>query len=365
MAKRTNITLRADPDWLRTIGRLLNVLGRGHGDIDRSSLLRHSLTKEAIFFLDAPYVCTRAQHFILILGNGDIHHRRVETLELRDATELLRFNVRMIPEMRTKLLYKSGADSIEESIRAIREHWLLNYFGAWRGNQIGGVPLGESTDLHGLAEKSAALTIRQPQDTLITRESIAVWKDHVQYVESAGDLSDDRIATVIGVPTLDLNIYVAVDRELYSANPSTFRSAAVGIQYRNSESARISRRVLGSEAKKSSWYEDRFPKQIAKHVDKEYISTSKEVLLKFREYKNRLANICSGERIGQEGNRIVSPSVDRNRLDGIELPESYLFGHFRWPMPYLGVEVSVTWNKPERASHKTQEFLIADNSVSQ
>lgn len=337
-----NLTVRVNEAWLDMLSRLLNIVARGRGR-DRSRLIRQLLAKEAALWLDSPYVVTRADHFILVRGNGDVFYRAFQRLELKAARARLPTGIEMKPERQA--YYQDKYRGSQDPAAMIKGHWLINHFSVWEGEDFANrEPLSSLTDRDGLTSKWVDLPIDQGQDVVVTREIIAGFKDYVQKKEAKNDTTDDRGGICIDIPTINFSVTIVVDCDLYHSDESIYNSAAVGYEFRNRESALLRVKQFDSHDDPISWREDRHPE--AKNPGTEHDKSVREVTKAFETLKLRLDYLAHEETLGIDGRKIVEDEHVRAALRSIRLPEKFLFGRLLWPMPYQGLEVCLTWNKP-------------------
>lgn len=334
------INLRVSKEWNRRASNALNVLGRPLA-LDRSGLIRLAVDQEEILFCHSPYVALSARHFVFASGSGDIHYWAEEELRLLEQRHLLPFEIRLKPPARRRFL--ESATNLEE----VRSRWLVNYFSARDKGRPEGDIRSDDVDELGISEKAVDLRIERGQGVPLIRERLCVVRDFVRE-EEAGDTSPENASIPIEIPTIDLRIYVLVDRSLYQHEPQLYSSARVGCDFRNLDSGRFQRHTLGFGDNQTSFYGEIFPESEADHEDSLYRDTVTRVQDVAEEYLRRLHRISSPGAKTMAGTVIIGDESVRTQLHGLSLPSDYLFGEFRWAKPYLGTVVNVTWNRPSK-----------------
>ena len=96
-----------------------------------------------------------------------------------------------------------------------------------------------------------------------------------------------------------------------------------------------------------NWVGERYPEEDAHYVGPEYGPTSAAVQESFAALKERILLLADPEVLAQDQRSVVESEKARAALRAIRLPERFLFGRLTWAMPYPGLEICVTWNKPD------------------
>src|SRR5262249_2905242 len=72
---------------------------------------------------------------------------------------------------------------------------------------------------------------------------------------------------------------------------------------------------------------------------------SEEVLDEIRSFKERIQSLAQSD----VADGPVVPKKQRPLLeDALKIPEQFLYYRLDWPSPHLGIEVCVSWQKPEK-----------------
>lgn len=334
--KSKNITVRVSEEWLSTLERLLNVVSEGQSH-DRSRLIRQLVSEESAFWLDSPYVALSSEYFILISGDRTGYYRMLQRLQLEAMRAKLPCIVKIKPERQEAWIQRYRGVSHEADL--IRDHWLINHFAVWLGEDTSSDPLASHVDRHGITGKLADLDTRQAKGTRLTREIIVANRDFVQR-KRGDDFTADRADIGIDIPTLNVDIIVVVDLDLYEGAATPI----LGYELRNREGARLEERQPGSEANKIDWVEERYPE--AAHVGPAFGPTLNSTKEAFDAFRNRVQYLAAEGTFASDGRQVVESEETRRKLRSIELPERFLFGRLRWQMPLPSLQVCLTWNKP-------------------
>ena len=343
-----NLTVRVNDHWIDRLDLLMNVVSRSKR-FDRSTVVRQVVTRDADLWLDSPYISTASRHFIFVSASGDVYYRAVELLFLNNKRLRLPVSLEMKPEK--QVFYENSYEGAGNEISRIRDHWMLNVFSVWKGDRMDGSPIAQIVDRRGITKKAADIPIHQAKDFTVVRETIVALRDYVQRKSDAGllfeegDIGDDRGDVAIEIPTLDLDLQIVVDLDLYGNNPSLSASAAVDYELRNRESALFQRRNFGGEENPIGWTKDRWPG--GKFHGPKYESVVETIQGSFGELSARLLALTSETELVGDGRPVVENAAAREVLRSLSLPRSYLFGHLTWPIPCQGLEVCLTWNKPD------------------
>jgi len=335
----TTINLRVSIEWERRVANALNILAQPLR-ADRSELIRIAMDEEEILYCHSPYIAMKALFFILVTRDGTLHYWTEEWIRLLERRLLLPFSTYLKPP--TRKYYLDTARTTED----LKSRWLLNYFAARDEGQEHDSPRADDVDNIGLLEKAVDLRIDRGEGVPLIRERFAILDDFVRN-EVIGDTSPENAGVPIEIPTLDCRIHLLVDRDLYADDPILYRSARVGYDFRNLDGARFQRDLLGFGNNEATFYGDVFPE---KDADYSKDSAYKETLAAVREsagrYFERLQHLITAEARTKSGHPIVADDDVRRRLQETPIPKRFLFGEFRWPKPYIGTVVNVTWNRP-------------------
>jgi hypothetical protein len=339
MTMGRNITVRVPDSLVDRVDGLMNVMAtKGSGD--RSRVIRQFLAKESSVWLTSPYFCSQAHHFIYVSATGNIAYRGVQHLDINYERYKLPSLFRMSEERKNHYrgLFPEEGDEAEMH----RKVWMLNHFAAWEGSSISGTPLDACTDRVGQIDKFADLVVDVPQDTLVTRETIIALKDGAARREG-DDIADDRFDIPMDLPSLNVDIQIMVDLDLYSQDTKLRRASAIGRQYRNAEGALLREPHAGNRDNPVAWRRDRCP--ATKYSSKEYQRNIAAVEQSFTEMKERISSLVDGAGADARGNSVAYDESARSLLTDFEMPKRYIFGWLSWPMPFQGWKICLTWNR--------------------
>lgn len=321
----------ADNLW-NALGDLAHELGY---DEDKrgahSALIREMVASAVAKWRHSPYVCRSARYVAFVTRRGEVLYRSLQILKLNSDRQLLPCSLEVKPE---KIRYYQT--SCPEGIGLgewIRDHWLLNYFAAWRGQAVGGRLLSHSVDRAGADSKKADLAVNLMAGRFVTRETVAVLRDYVQWDQ--GQSGYDRADFPIDIPTHELEIVVAVDADLYrnSSTPGE-EISPLALEFRNRESARLpEKEVVFVPEMRAAELAGRAPRD----------EGATEVADSLDELANRVAEVAGSE--VADGPVLDADSMQKV-LTLLERPRDFLFYTLRWRSPHLGLEVCVRWEKP-------------------
>jgi hypothetical protein len=220
--------------------------------------------------------------------------------------------------------------------------WLFNHFSVWSGKKdphdldaFQQAPLSSHVDTYGTTSKNADLAVHAIGGRSLTREVIAGLCDYVQRKE-VGTPIFDRIETPIDIPTINLELSVIVDQELFDPNDIDEMSN-LALEFRNRESARF-------EGKEVALFAGTDIEELSgRSVNND--EGADAMLLKVRRLRQRVDAILKNPETTKRPKTERSP--DRNEiLSRLELPKHFLYYRLRWPFPHLGIEACVRWEKP-------------------
>ena len=336
-----NINARVNEVLSHRFGRLLNVVAQGKRGAS-SRFVRQTIEKEAVYWLDSPYVSTSSYHFVLITAAGDAYYRALQEFEMNTKRHKLPAAIRMKQEKQAD--YCTRYEGLEDEAALIRSHWLINHFAAWEGSDTSRKPISSHVDRLGIVEKTADLRVEMSESERVTREIMVGNRDYVQRTPGQ-DTAVDRAGVPITVPTMNLDLQIVLDLDLYKGNRSRLAPAAVGYEVRNLESARLESRQIGAEGNVIDWVEDSYPEP--KYKGSEVKPTLEEISHSIKTFKGRLDYLSSESTASDDGRAVVENDDARKTLKEVNVPRRFLFGRLKWPRPFQGLEVCVTWKKPE------------------
>jgi hypothetical protein len=350
MTMSVSLNMRVSKIWDNKLSRLVRVLN-SWTKIDRSQLIRRLLVKEASLWLDAPYICTKADHVLLILRNGDVCLRSLETLLLRAARLRLPASLQMKPEKQREIEVRYFDKPDQAGL--IRSEWILNHFSAWPDTPKATAPMAQDVDRYGLLTKSCDLEINRAAGERVIRETVVVLRDYVQRREASRlrasehdptELtSRDRGGVPIDIPALNLSFLTLLDDGVYEDTLATV-APELDFELRNRESARLQGGLADLEDNPITWVQGRST------MTEREPTLEPEELSNVRETGQRLIDRVRGlaqeDCLAPDGHPVVTKGLDREALRGLTLPAHYQYGKLEWAMPYEGLEVCVTWPKP-------------------
>jgi len=342
MLQKKNVTLRASKSWQADLDEFLNrVAERRRGD--QSRMIRQIVAKDAKWWLRSPYVVTKAKVFATVTRDGDLIYRSTEQLRMNAHRQKLPAWFEMKPEKKAYFRGEYAGDTNEAE--RIRNHWLLNHCAIWKGTNTDVDPVVKATDRLGICSKSVDMQVDARNDSTLTREVLVVLQDYTQRRSHAPDdqaLADDRCDIEMKLPTKDLDVQVLVDRDLYPPGSRQHADADLGFEFRNEENALFPSREIDVEDNEIDWGHDKYPE--THYEQRSYKRTVEAVTASFASLKERLHVLSQPDYKTSDGIVLVNDEAARTRLQSFELPESHLFGRLRWPMPYQGLSLCMTWN---------------------
>jgi hypothetical protein len=309
-----------------------------------SRLVREMVSAAATKWQESPYVARSAKNLVLVTRDGNLFYRQVQVLKLNKKRDRL-------PCLLDFQAFRR-ADIGGEAWR--QQRWLLNHFAVWHGEgAASGELLDTWVDRHGTDAKVADLLVNQGAERILTREIVAGLEDYVQWKGSQRE--EDRIDFPIDIPTLNLEIIVIVDTDLYRKTARTDSDRKeipnLRLEFRNRELARLESDAFGRDnfnridAPVLGKCLGKLPDNPAAKSRKRNPPPEAELWARLVEFKLRLdhlveANVVSGP--------VVSPNERQALRNAFTIPDSFLYYKLVWPSPYFGIEVGIQWEKPEK-----------------
>lgn len=344
-----NCQVRMSP----TLWSQLGEVAQEHGYQDprgrHSAIIREFLGSATAIWRNSPYVCRSSHNTVYVTRDGDIFARDVQELRLNTARERLPCSIEMKAEKRDDYhsKYKKSSPGKRKTrpksdeFQWFLSRWLFNHFSAWSGkkdpydlNAFQQAPLSSHIDTYGTTSKSADLAVHAIGGRSLTREVIVGLRDYVQWKE-AGTPIFDRIETPIDIPTINLELSVVIDQELFSAMDVSEMSN-LALEFRNRESARFE----GKEVALSAGTE--IDELSGRSMNND--EGADEMLLRIRRLRQRVDTILKN--LETSGSTLATGFDKSDILNRLELPKHFFYYRLRWPYPQLGIETCVRWEKP-------------------
>jgi hypothetical protein len=330
MSENRNFTLRVSDSWIRT----LDTLTGKFKPKKRSQVLRELVAREERFWELAPYTADETRILVLVPSTGNKLYWLRQQLRIHAECTDLPFLIGI------KVSWKKHFED-EDNIdpQAVRDKWLINYFSAWSGTRVGEELIAQDSDRLGTVFKYTEIPVNQQPESALTKEIIASFDEYVAKYEP-DVYTHDRSDVAIDIPTLNFEIQVIVDLDLYNDEKQR-RFAGLACELRNRDSFKIS---TGPTSLGIEWDKGRYPleESAAPHT----IDVLERVKKSIEDLRGRLERLTSDDAHALDGQPIVQKSEHRQALRSLALPDQFLFGRVRWEHPLPSMVVSVTWNRP-------------------
>lgn len=340
--RERNCQIRMPSALWNRVGEISQELGYKDARGGRSAVIREMVSAAAANWAYAPYVCRSAQHVVYVSREGDVFHRQVQVIRVNSNRRNIPCFIDMKPEKRE--YYSQRHVVTHDEHRSFLDQWLINYFAAWAGKKDAADveafqenPLNSYVDTFGTTSKSADLAVHAVGGRFLTREIVVGLRDYVQWKEPDTPIFD-RIDIPIDIPTVNLEVCVIVDRELFAhLDVEEDEISNLALEFRNRESASF-------EGREVALFPDiGFEEQFGRSPDDD---GADEMLRRVRYLRKRVFAILDSK---TSGGTQVADHADRISINStLKVPQDFLFYWLRWPAPHLGLEVCVRWEKPIR-----------------
>lgn len=308
-----------------------------------SELIRQVMSAVTARWFRSPYIVRSSKHLIFIAADSTVFYRLTEVLRLNSDRRLLPFKLEMRPEK--KKYFRSLQGYKDEGEEFIRRKWLLNFFGVRHAGAATGPAIATFTDRDGVTSKEADLLVEALPNRLLERELVAGIADYS--LAAAPSLDPyDRAGTLVGVPTQQLELTVAVDEALYAATlPSGDEISDLTVEYRNADGAKFTDRDIDPR-NPARQFRGRGGPELGTRIDVGAQAVQAE-LESFRQRWLELvaAEADNGPLVPDEENP-NGPRLRERVGNAFCLPARFRFLHLTWPSPQHGVEVCVHWERP-------------------
>lgn len=321
---------------LAGIGRYLGIVHGKHGN--HSEVIRKITSTGIMLWKESPYLCQSAKYVVFATAAGDVFFRQVQTLRLNKRRDRLPCLMEMKPEKRRDF-FAAKQERMDQAAW-VKSHWLINYFGAWHGNKIAPEEfLDDWVDRDGIDIKQADLSVNLSPNATLTREILVGARDYVQRRPRQNRNEYDRVGFPVDIPTRNLEATVIIDVELYKKGSLPLEEIPpLSLEFRNRESARFE----GDPISHDHW--NRMGLTISGFHPTPSLAP-KEVIKDLSELQKRIKVLAQST--VKDGP--VVPAKEQPALkSALKTPKSFLYYRLSWPTPYLGIEVCVNWQKPEK-----------------
>lgn len=323
---------------LAGVGKDIGVVHDEHGN--HSELIREIVSAAVIRWQESPYVSLSAQYLVFVNRYGNVFLRQVQVLKLNKKRERLPCLLEMKPEKRRDFLESEHGREGESDF--FRSRWLINYFGVWHGSDIArGKILDAWVDRRGIDAKQADLRVEQGPGPILTREIVVGGRDYVQWRPKGSRHEYDRVGFPIDIPTRQLEALVVVDMDLYKDGTLSYPEVPLlDLEFRNRESARFEEGRIAHDR-----WNPMDPAQVGKHLEEAPDPNAEEIVKELADFKERVMTLAQQE--VQDG-PVVPPEQRPELENALTIPRQFLYYKVGWPSPYLGIEICVRWQKPEK-----------------
>ncbi len=325
--KTTTLTLRVSETWRESLEQLAEDL-KLDPKRDRSRIIRDLVSRESRTWKEAPYVSLKTSGLVYATARRTLLYWIKQDLILVNDREKIPCKISIKPD-RKEHFEQSGNEER-------KDHWLINYFSIFRDGKL----IVQDTDRAGVTTKFVDLPINTPQDTMVRREILCAASGYVEE-EKANERYDDRTDFPIDIPTLELDLRIAVDSDVYAVDQQR-QHAGVDFELRNREHAKLS----GLIDRNLIWNRGRHPSPAIKPRTSylKLLESSRESL---GQLINRVSELADkGQVASSDQKPLVNNKEKRAELLRVAMPESFLFGRLRWSMPQQNLVVCLAWNKP-------------------
>jgi hypothetical protein len=296
----------------------------------KSAIVRGIISAEMARWDYSPYICSAAKHTVVITSKGDLFHHQKQVLKLNSPCELIPCLWELRPLKRQHFL-RNRAEHIDE-IEYLRSKWLINYFAAWHGEDVGRSLLDATTDSQGTDQKMADLVINQGPGHRITREIMVGLEGYVEHQDAKPNF--DFFEIPMDLPSRDLEIVAFVDAALYSNTHSIDEVPNLGVEFRNREFARFQ---IGVERDP----ENPLSVSVGRNTPGKRQRT--EMMPELDLFVDRLGKIADAQ-IG--GMPLLSKAQSKRLRDAFRRPDKFLSLRLAWQAPYTGLNLCVRWEMP-------------------
>lgn len=325
--KTTTLTLRVSEAWRESLEQLAEDL-KLDPKRDRSRIVRDLVSRESRTWKEAPYVSLKTSGLVYATARRTLLYWINQDLMLVSDREKIPCKISIKPE-RKEHFEQPGTSRWED-------HWLINYFSVSRDRKL----IVQDTDRTGITTKFVDLPINTPQDTVVRREILCAASNYVEE-EKPNERYDDRTDFPIDIPTLELDLRIVVDSDVYAVDQQR-QHAGVDFELRNREHAKLS----GLIDRNLIWNRGRYPSPASKPRTS-YLKLLESSRDSLRRLLGRISELTSEREIAfSDREPLVSNKEKRTELLRVAMPESFIFGHLRWSMPQQNLVVCLAWNKP-------------------
>ncbi|UQA56185.1 hypothetical protein [Polyangium aurulentum] len=353
------IPFRLDP----ALKRLLDEHARSVADVsgasfDRSAYIRDCVGFDLTMWRKSPYTAAHSQNYILVTRDGAFVFHRREHLRLNEAPDQVRVGIEMKHEKIRDYLRRGDASALARAFR-------LNMF-VCRIPKAHGESVTVKNDIDGVTSKSVEFDMRRVATTDVTVETMTILEDYVQRQAEGedgrpDDSPKDEAYVDVEVPTELLELVVVVDRDLYQGDSRRLHPfPKLRFELKNTRGAQFDRESVLSP----NWNKKRaLVERIHNSWDLDAPRAGDRLYTESVERAQAwIGELDGAMRACREG--IVSDGGDRSSaelladLDAVlgdpgryvYVPKQASFYRLLFRHCRMGLRLSITWTKPERAA---------------
>lgn len=319
---------------------------------DRSALVREAADQLVNAWRISPYICDRGRYFVYVNRFGDLFYRTEEVLHLNAPRQFLPCSLEQ--KLEKQEYYLRNRPSVGDVDEWLRQRWLFNHFAVWDGAKPGtSPPLSKHVDEVGIFRKMADLPVGRQEGAILSREMMLGLTDYAQWIEDdrrSQMAGRDRSGVMISVPTKDMSFVAMIDEGLFDGIRREDRKILpLKMELRNGENARFSDAALHEmkgaserpfEVVTGSTSEDLHRHSRGSHFD------GSECRRLLRSFTTRVGEIGLGSK--EEASRSRDAILNK-----MKEPEHFLYCQIKWPLPPIGIDVCISWEKvPKRSIRK-------------
>lgn len=331
------MSLRAPEGWYTDVDALQELLGDFEAE-NRSRLIRELIQREHLLLARAPYVATQADYFVFVDSSGDMYLHAREKLRFLAERRRLPHRISMKPEKEVEYERELTGDPLMGE--KLRSKWLVHYVLAHNGDPE--QPRAAGSDELGITSKSVDIEVGQAPHAECIREVVVGNENYVLRSEEH-ETTLDRASLTLGVPTMNLTAAVIADLGLFGPAEGRRHTPTLSYDLRNGDLARFPERTYSTESNSIDWHTGEFLGYTTR-----FEAHRRETLGYFERFQSRL-RLVAGEQPPPGLDEPCVPEREvRQKLLSVKEPKEYLFGLFKWPLPPVGLTLSLTWNRPPK-----------------
>jgi hypothetical protein len=182
-----------------------------------SAYAKLAMAEDVRLWKHSPSIALSARHFLYVDASGNFIYRCSERLEANKDMSTIHASIGMKHAKIAAYLDQCTNEQPTDTVKFLRDRWRDVSFSLRSEHGLRVV----THDAIGITSKSAVIPYELPAKHVVTRETCATLVDYVQWYDGAE--RTDSVEIDVDIPTLDFELWVLIDADIYDATRNSRR----------------------------------------------------------------------------------------------------------------------------------------------